>query len=235
MKEVLKDMDRITVLDDDNDDTKGGANKSNIPHTKGSVGTPDFVDNIPSCSNARDNTELMVTPNTSTSSYHDIVTNKSDNVRSGDTPNVTTTTESNISSSSVTQTKKLPTILSNREIYENIDNIPRPSYWLPETEPDKKEEEIDDFEYLGMLDDGYLLSLFDEDKEEPSSEEPTQTPAHTEDIVTQEGEVGSTVQQTAAEDKRRSNPPRRAKEGVVYRDDYNQLEEVLQSEYCELE
>ena len=47
---MLKDMDRITVLDDDCDNTKAGTNKSNIPQTKEFVRTPESDENLPSCS-----------------------------------------------------------------------------------------------------------------------------------------------------------------------------------------
>ena len=234
-------MDRITVLDDDCDNTKAGTNKSNIPQTKEFVRTPESDNNLPSCSGTHNDTELsdMVTPDKSSSSYHKSITN---NVRISDTSGVTSTTEANTSSSSVTQTKKFPTILSNREVYENIDNIPRPSYWLPETEPEKKEEEIDDFEYLGMLDDGYLLSLFDEDKETEEIQNTTQTQNSVPTVTTDERddiqEDFSKTELEAAAGKvsknRRSNPPRVAKEGVTYCDDNDNLEEVLQSEYCKL-
>ena len=235
-------MDRITVLDDDGDNIEATSNKSKIPQTKECVRTPESDENMPSCSGTHNNTELsdMVTPDKSSSSYHKSITN---NVRISDTSGVTTTTEANTSSSSVTQTKKLPTILSNREVYENIDNIPRPSYWLPETEPEKKEEEeIDDFEYLGMLDDGYLLSLFDEDKETEEIPNTTQTQNSVPTVTTAERdniqEDFSKTELVAAAGKasknRRSNPPRVAKEGVTYRDDNDNLEEVLQSEYCKL-
>ena len=234
-------MDRITVLDDDGDNIKASTNKSNLPRTKECVRTPESDKNLPSCSGTHNDTELsdMVTPDKSSSSYHKSITN---NVRISDTSGVTTTTEVNTSSSSVTQTQKLPTILSNREVYENIDNIPRPSYWLPETEPEKKEEEIDDFEYLGMLDDGYLLSLFDEDKEteEIPNTKQTQNSVPTDTITEcdniKEGFSKTKLEAAAgkASKNRRSNPPRVAKEGVTYRDDYDNLEEVLQSDYCKL-
>ncbi|XP_063688670.1 histone-lysine N-methyltransferase PRDM9-like [Bolinopsis microptera] len=239
VKEVLKDMDRITVLDNDVDHTKSSTNKSNIPQSKEYARTtPEPNDNLPSCSGTHNDTERsdMVTPDKSSSSYHK---SETDNVIIDNTSGVTT--ESDTSSSSVTQTKKLPTILSNREVYENIDNIPRPSYWLPESEPDseKKEEEIDDFEYLGMLDDGYLLSLFDEDKESeemPNTAQthisvPTEMTAARDNI--QEDFSKTEVEAAAgkASKNRRSNPPRVAKEGVTYCDDNDNLEEVLQSEY----
>ena len=249
MKEVLKDMNRITVLDDDDTEVKGSTNYSTIPRTDGKV-TSHLDANQPSCSDI----ELTdrKTPSTSSSSHQNSETNKSDDVKTGDTTGVRNLIGSDISSSSVTQTKKLPTILSNREVYENIDNIPRPSYWLPETEPDseKKEEEIDDFEYLGMLDDGYLLSLFDEDKEDDNaelvcSEKVTETEALASvsqtdntsgtDKITRDEDFTTPVTQAAAGEvskNRRSNPPRLAKEGVIYRDDIEDLEEVLQSEYC---
>ena len=235
-------MDRITVLDDDGDNIKVNTNKSNIPQTKECVITPKSDNNLPSCSGTHNNTELsdMVTPDKSSSSYHKSITN---NVRISDTSGVTSTTEANTSSSSVTQTKKLPTILSNREVYENIDNIPRPSYWLPETEPEKKEEEIDDFEYLGMLDDGYLLSLFDEDKEteeiqnttQTQNSVPTDTTAERDNIQEDFSKTELEAAAGKASKNRRSNPPRVAKEGVTYRDDNDNLEEVLQSEYCKLQ
>ena len=69
--------------------------------------------------------------------------------------------------SDVTDKEKLPTVSSNQELYDKSDKISRPSNWLPETVPEKeKEQEIDDFEYLGNLDDGYLLSLFEEEEED---------------------------------------------------------------------
>ena len=69
--------------------------------------------------------------------------------------------------SDVTDKEKLPTVSSNQELYDKSDKISRPSYWLPKTVPEKeKEQEIDDFEYLGNLDDGYLLSLFEEEEED---------------------------------------------------------------------
>ena len=244
MKEVLKDMNRITVLDDDDTEVKGSTNYSTIPRTDGRIVTSHLDANQPSCSDI----ELSdrKTPSTSSSSHQNSETNKSDDVKTGDPTGVRNLV------GSVTQTKKLPTILSNREVYENIDNIPRPSYWLPETEPDseKKEEEIDDFEYLGMLDDGYLLSLFDEDKEDDNAElvcsekvtetqtlatvSQTDNTSGTEKITRDEDFTTPVTQAAAGEvsQNRRSNPPRLAKEGVIYRDDIEDLEEVLQSEYC---
>ena len=69
--------------------------------------------------------------------------------------------------SDVTDKEKLPTVSSNQELYDKSDKISRPSNWLPKTVPEKeKEQEIDDFEYLGNLDDGYLLSLFEEEEED---------------------------------------------------------------------
>ena len=243
-------MNRITVLDDEDTEVKGSTNYSTIPRTEERIVTSHLDVNKPSCSDI----ELSdrETPTTSRSSHQNSETNKSDDVKTSDTTGVRNLIGSDISSSSVAQTKKLPTILSNREVYENIDNIPRPSYWLPESEPDseKKEEEIDDFEYLGMLDDGYLLSLFDEDKEDMNakvvcSEKVTETHALTSnsqtdntcgtDKITRDEDFTTPVLQAAAGEvskNRRSNPPRLAKEGVIYRDDIEDLEEVLQSEYC---
>ena len=67
----------------------------------------------------------------------------------------------------VTDTEKLTSVSSNQEFYDKSDKISRPSNWLPETVLEKeKEQEIDDFEYLGNLDDGYLLSLFEEEEED---------------------------------------------------------------------
>ena len=75
--------------------------------------------------------------------------------------------------SDVTEKEKLPPVSSNQQLHDKSDKTSRPSNKLPETVPEKeKEQEIDDFEYLGNLDDGYLLSLFEEDEEEdkiPSS------------------------------------------------------------------
>ena len=68
--------------------------------------------------------------------------------------------------SGVTDTEKLTTVSSNQELYDKSDKTSRPSNKLPETVPEKeKEQEIDDFEYLGNLDDGYLLSLFEEEED----------------------------------------------------------------------
>ncbi|XP_063677575.1 zinc finger protein 771-like [Bolinopsis microptera] len=50
VKTVLKDRDRIIVLDDDGDNTRGSTNKSNIPQTKDCVRKPESDDNLPSCS-----------------------------------------------------------------------------------------------------------------------------------------------------------------------------------------
>ena len=162
----------------------------------------------------------------------------------------------------VTDKEKLTTVLSNQELYDKCDKISRPSNWLPETVPEKeKEQEIDDFEYLGNLDDRYLLSLFEEEKipfctdVETSSE--VNNTVTVNKVVEQAGSStnstsGQKLNGTSTDEKdfspltlndtntstsevnnsRRYNPPRRAKDGVEYSEDNDYLEEFLQSEYC---
>ena len=93
-----------------------------------------------------------------------------------------------------------------------------------------------------MLDDGYLLSLFDEDKEteeiqnttQTQNSVPTDTTAERDNIQEDFSKTELEAAAGKASKNRRSNPPRVAKEGVTYRDDNDNLEEVLQSEYCKL-
>ena len=92
------------------------------------------------------------------------------------TRNVTTNVTPVTNSCSDTTTEKLPTIVSNRQAYENIDKIPVP-FWFVDKEKIREKtgdqkEEMDDFEYLGTLDDDYLLSLFSEEEEEERQYQP---------------------------------------------------------------
>ena len=238
MKEIVKKMFTIEVIDDEETSKKDNRNTQRDHVMRGS---PNNTMNTLSSNTTYHDTPLdeMKTPSTSPSIEH-VTESVTRDLRS----DVTDVAERDTSCDSVTD--NFPTILSNRQIYENIDNIPRPSYWLPETEPDeeKKEEEIDDFEYLGMLDDGYLLSLFAEEEEQDDSvpdltEEVTQcqVPPHSDITETgSEQEPDNTpldrVTATDEVSERRSNPPRLAKQGVSYCEDSGELEEILQSEYC---
>ena len=87
--------------------------------------------------------------------------------------------------SGVTDTEKLTIVSSNQELYDKSDKTSRPSNKLPETVPGKeKEQEIDDFEYLGNLDDGYLLSLFEEEEDKIPSSTDVETISEVNDTVT---------------------------------------------------
>ena len=148
------------------------------------------------------------------------------------------TTSSN--SSSDTATEKFPTMLSNKQAYENMDKIPVPSWF---TDKDKnreetgdQEEEMDDFDYLGTLDDDYLLSLFSDEDQSACAEESElqQTfPDLCEKSDYLEDNIVPTTPPVAdSVPSRRTNPPRSAKQGVNYCEDNNELENILQSEYC---
>lgn len=236
MKQVMDDMMRIEVIDE-SDEEEGGCSDNVTTPNRGDIKTPERVeDNTPSCSGEQYHTptDNTVTPPGTDQNAGDMSVSTRDVVSPCDT----------ISTQSVTQPDKLPSILSSRELYENFDKIPRPSYWVPETVPESEKKEVDDFEYLGMLDDGYLLSLFEEEEEDTAT---LSIGADTQSAV-----ADSTVRQTtgSGEDttvlplpapatsdlstQRRNNPPRAAKLGVVYTEDTDNLEEILQSEYCEL-
>ena len=236
MKQVMDDMMRIEVIDE-SDEEEGGCSDNVTTPNRGDIKTPERVeDNTPSCSGEQYHTptDNTVTPPGTNQNAGDMSVSTRDVVTPCDT----------ISTQSVTQPDKLPSVLSSRELYENFDKIPRPSYWVPETIPEtEKEEEVDDFEYLGTLDDGYLLSLFEEGEEDTVTVSTgtdtqctvlpdctvTQTTGREEDTTMLSPPVPATPVLCTL---RRSNPPRAAKLGVVYTEDTDNLEEILQSEYC---
>ena len=123
------------------------------------------------------------------------------------------------------------------------------------------EQEIDDFEYLGNLDDGYLLSLFEEEKITSCTDVETSSEVNStvtvNQVVEQAGSSNTSISEhklngtstdeleftplplndtdrstSEVNNSRRYNPPRRAKDGVEYCENNDYLEDVLQSEYC---
>ncbi len=100
----------------------------------------------------------------------------------------------------------------------------------PAPADNKAIEEVDDFDYLGTLDDSYLLSLFDEDKDDNTTPDttpdiPTQLPAV---VPSHSSNTDSAVLECSV--VRRVKLPRSAKLGVTYTEDNE--EEDITDNYC---
>ena len=226
-------MRRLCTLEviDDEVNNKEAKNNSETTPNRDVTSTPESSSQSPDPSVTLQQSGLVdtyTTPCNSTSIDH--VTEAEEATHNIETTTTTPSITPAAQSSSDTVTEKLPTILSNRQAYGNIDKIPVPS-WFKDKEKNQEEngnqeEEMDDFDFLGTLSDSYLLSLFSE-KEEEKKRQPDsdKTDSVEENIATTPPAAESNLH-------RRTNPPRQAKKGVSYCEDNNQLEDILQSEYC---
>ena len=214
MRLVLKDIDRVYVLDEDDEQ-----NNVKIPHFRD--------DNQPSTSRLDWSTPLN-DKKACSNSYLTPVPEMSGNNRDSKL----------CSSDNRAGTDEISFMAKERDTTSSSEQL--------DVEPDEisdkvENKEIDDFEYLGMLDDDYLLSLFDEDNHKnaenvsESAEEPLDSTVTEEVPIQLEGnnslsDPDEDVTELPA--NTRSNPPRRAKQGITYCEDENNLEDLLQSEYC---
>ena len=264
MRQELQALNTIEVIDDKEESTEKFY-PDKTEHLRSVRSVPDI--NTSSCTDVkyqRPSCSQFASSFTSTDKSDSNVISTSEAIHNTECKSTSETIhKTECTGSDVTDKEKFTNVLSNQELYDKCDKISRPSNWLPETVPKKeKEQEIDDFEYLGNLDDGYLLSLFEEEDKIPlctdveTSSEVNNT-CTVNQAVEQAGSsntstLGQKLNGTSTDEleftplplndtdtstsevnnSRRYNPPRRAKDGVEYCENNDYLEEVLQSEYC---
>ena len=192
MRQELQALNTIEVIDDKEESTEK-FHPDKTEHSRSVQSVPDINTSsctdvnyqTPSCSQftfsftSSDKSDSNVITSTSETIHNTECTSTSETIHNTECTSTSETHNTECTSTSethntectgsdVTEKEILTTVSSDQELYDKSDKISRPSNGLPsETVLEKdKEQEIDDFEYLGSLDDGYLLSLFEEEEED---------------------------------------------------------------------
>ena len=217
VRQELQTLNTIEVIDDKEestekfhpDKTEHSTSVQSVPDINTSSCT-DVNYQTPSCSQftsiftSSDKSDNNVITSTSETIHNTECTSTSETIHSTECTSTSETVHNTeYTGSGVTDTEKLTIVSSNQELYDKSDKTSRPSNKLPETVPgEEKEQEIDDFEYLGNLDDGYLLSLFEEEEDKIPSCTDVETISEVNNTVT----ANQVVEQAGSSNTSNSEP-----------------------------